>query len=81
MDARQEKNSVLIMAYARPKVIGTSKYKGVSLVKKADRSETYRAQYKRIMYYNESEYECAKMYDIMLLKDGKKAVNVLTKKV
>lgn len=69
------------MAYTRPKVIQKSKYTGVTLVKKPDRKEVFRALYRGMSFFSESEHECAKMYDIMLLKDGKKAVNVLTKKV
>lgn len=57
-----------------------SKYKGVKYVKQSSvGSKSWQSYYKGHRALHETEKAAAKSYDLMLIKDNKEPVNVLTR--
>lgn len=72
------------MSQSAMKYLGKSKYKGVSIIKNEVGiiNYTYQKTIKGIKFQGryDSEKECAKQYDLVLIKNGLEPINILKKK-
>jgi len=72
------------MSQSANKYLGKSKYKGVSIEKNAVGiiGYYYSKTIKGVKYFGryKSEKECAKQYDLVLIKNGLEPVNILKRK-
>ena len=72
------------MSQSAMKYLGKSKYKGVSIIKNEVGiiNYTYQKTIKGIKFQGryDSETECARQYDLVLIKNGLEPINILKRK-